>query len=249
MLRYVLNQHPQIYCSFESGIMLILREIAFGKTTDAAEAVVKGPHVHLTFSYAKDAFRRYENTEKSGKDTRSAFYEVLNLCRENRSGMAGEGGEKRDLAAVGEKNPFEHANPPMNGFIRDVHPDAKFIHLVRHPVAFAKSRLRHVCGMSAVRDRANVEEGLNLWVRSEQWVLSARKNVESLTIRYEDLCGDPELWVRKLYRFLVPGTEASVREGAGIINVNGNEKYNLAIQSDDDALLRLMSMYGYRSKK
>lgn len=247
LLRRVLNQHPGIYCSFESGIMFVLQQIFSGKTVDQVkrETVNKWVHIHFTFSYAEDVFRRYE---KSKLLTRFAFVNAIEECRIKRIGMDHEGERGFCPDVLGEKNPSEYSKPRMVDFILDTFPEARFIHLVRHPLAFAKSRVRHSYGLHGDENHPKIRESLVLWVKNEQRVFGVKSRTGGVfTVKYENLCFDPYHWVSELYHFLVPDTSSSViTKGSRIVGDNGNDKYDLSIPSGIDGLEELCARYGYR---
>lgn len=241
MLRYVLNRHPDIYCSFESGVMWVLRMLSLGNTLDEVKqlSIGKFAHIRLTFDYANDVFEGYERlADKSKLATRDAFFEGIHCCRRRRIDL--EGKAEDGFLAVGEKNPSEYAEPDFAEFILETCPDVRFVHLIRHPVAFARSIL------SRIPDRNDIGYFLAMWVKHEQWVLKVTDRAPVFTIRYEDLCAAPRLWTEKLYLSLVPSADReAIQSGANIVKVNGNKKYNLSVPMKIDGLEDLMSMYGY----
>ncbi len=74
-------------------------------------------------------------------------------------------------------------------------PDARFIFLLRHPVAIARSR------QEASRTE-NAEDNLVKVVRFMNGVENARRHLDGLTVRYEELTGDPERATQRVCAFL-----------------------------------------------
>ncbi len=79
--------------------------------------------------------------------------------------------------------------------ILDCWPDARFIFLLRHPAAIARSRQR-------LRAADDADRNLRMVLRYCEAVEQARQTYPGLTVRYEDLTADPETETRRLCRFL-----------------------------------------------
>ena len=74
-------------------------------------------------------------------------------------------------------------------------PDARFIFLLRHPGAIARSR-------QAARPQDTPERNAEMVLRYGQAVEDARRAHAGHTVRYEDLAADPEAETRRLCEFL-----------------------------------------------
>ncbi|HVR97719.1 MAG TPA: sulfotransferase [Thermoanaerobaculia bacterium] len=75
--------------------------------------------------------------------------------------------------------------------------DVRVIHLVRDPRAVACSSMKNV-GRTA-------EQGARSWVDSAQLAERSRHGIPDerwLTVRYEDLCGDPDAALDRIWRFI-----------------------------------------------
>jgi hypothetical protein len=88
---------------------------------------------------------------------------------------------------------------PNDAFIADdiaaCWPDARFIYLLRHPAAIARSR-------QAARPQDAPEDNARMVLRYGVAVEEARRNHPGLTVRYEDLTADPEGETRRVCEFL-----------------------------------------------
>ena len=79
--------------------------------------------------------------------------------------------------------------------IAECWPDARFVFLLRHPGAIARSR------QGASRREATGDNATKV-LRFIAAVEEARRNVDGHTVRYEDLTADPESETRRLCEFL-----------------------------------------------
>ena len=82
-------------------------------------------------------------------------------------------------------------------------PDARFIFLLRHPGAIARSR-------HALRPQDSEERNTEMVLRYANALEDARRRHDGLTIRYEDLAADPSAATQELCRFLGVRWESSM---------------------------------------
>jgi sulfotransferase family protein len=103
----------------------------------------------------------------------------------------------RELEESGKR--FLVSKAPRNVFIVDrivqCWPDARFIFLLRHPGAIAKSR-------HELRPQDDEERNTRMVRRYGEALEQARQTYEGLTVRYEDLAADPATETRRLCDFL-----------------------------------------------
>jgi hypothetical protein len=83
----------------------------------------------------------------------------------------------------------------ISGRILECWPDARFIFLLRHPLAIARSRQR-------ARPQDSPDRNLAMVLRYAQAVEAARHELPGLTLRYEDLAADPAAETRRACAFL-----------------------------------------------
>jgi hypothetical protein len=115
----------------------------------------------------------------------------------------------RELAASGKRIIADKT--PNNVFIverlREAWPDARFIYLLRHPAAIARSR-QSVRGEHADSDEKNVALIRRYCVALEK----ARQTYPGHTVRYEDLTAEPERETRAICAFLGVAWEPGMLE-------------------------------------
>jgi hypothetical protein len=103
----------------------------------------------------------------------------------------------RELAASGKRLLVNKT--PNDVFIADrileCWPDARFIFLLRHPAAIARSR-------GAIRRRETPEQNAARVAKFCSAVEDARRRHDGLTVRYEDLAADPAATTQRLCEFL-----------------------------------------------
>jgi hypothetical protein len=116
---------------------------------------------------------------------------------------------QRELAASGKK--YLVNKTPNDVFIAErileCWPDARFIFLLRHPAAIARSR-------QALRPQDTPEQNAATVARYCNAVEEARRRYPGISVRYEDLATDPAAVTRSLCEFLeVPWEPAMLDYG------------------------------------
>lgn len=113
----------------------------------------------------------------------------------------------RELEESGKKHLVSKA--PRNVFVADriveCWPDARFIFLLRHPGAIARSR-------HALREQDTDERNAKMVRRYGDALQRARERYDGLTIRYEELAADPLPVTRQLCDFLGVAFEPAMLE-------------------------------------
>ena len=113
----------------------------------------------------------------------------------------------RELSSSGQRLLVNKT--PNDVFIADkiarCWPDARFIFLLRHPAAIARSRAR-------VRPQDGAERNHRAVLRYGRALEAARARHDGLVVRYEDLASDPEAETRRICEFL------GVRWDAGMLD-------------------------------
>jgi hypothetical protein len=160
---------------------------------------IHAPHeLHLRYVSVKfDAKWSERSMAELGLDTKGAEYLLWDRLLH------------RELAGSGKRMIVDKT--PNNVFIvdrlRECWPDARFIFLLRHPAAIARSR-QAVRGENAGDDEKNAD----LIRRYCEALEQARQAYDGHTVRYEDLTADPERITRGICEFLGVPWEAGMLE-------------------------------------
>jgi hypothetical protein len=150
---------------------------------------IRSPHeLHLRYvSVNFDQKWSERSMAELGLDTKGAAYLLWDRLLQ------------RELAASGKSIIADKT--PNNVFIvdrlRECWPDARFIYLLRHPGAIARSRQAYK-GEQADEDDKNAD----LIRRYCEALQAARETYDGHTVRYEDLTADPERELRGICSFL-----------------------------------------------
>jgi hypothetical protein len=176
----LLEQPTFILCSVRSGSTLL-------RVLLSSHSQIHCPHeLHLRRLILKPL----------GRYAREALAEV-GLDRRRLRYLLWDRVLQRELAASGKRLLVNKT--PNDVFIADrileCWPDARFIFLLRHPAAIARSR-------QAVRPQDTPEHNVRVVARYCNAVEDARKRHDGLTLRYEELATDPEAATRRLCEFL-----------------------------------------------
>jgi hypothetical protein len=167
-----------VICTLRSGSTLL-------RVLLDSHSQIRSPHeLHLRYVSVRFDQKWSERSMKElGLDSRAADYLLWDRILH------------RELTASGKSIIADKT--PNNVFIvdrlREAWPDARFIFLLRHPGAIARSRAAYKDG---------VEGGDDLIVRYCEALEAARHAYDGHTVRYEDLTADPERELRKLCDFL-----------------------------------------------
>ncbi|GIH93763.1 sulfotransferase [Planobispora siamensis] len=134
----------------------------------------------------------------------------------------------RELVRSGKS--FIVDKTPANAFafqrIATCWPDARFIFLLRHPASIASS------WHEASPDRRTPHEATLDALRYMRAVQRARKALPGLTVRYEDLTGDPQEQTRRICEFLaIPWEEGMLSYGEQKVIAKGLGDWKDKIQS------------------
>jgi len=248
LLVRLLNAHPQVFVTREADVIWILYQLQHGNADTLARYEWDGS---VGLQATLEASRGMFGDKVAGRaEIRSLFTAVQEhlLTRERQSrGKA----TKRELLWLGDKKPVQHCDPEIRAFLRENFPDAKYLHIIRHPTAVVGS-------MSEVATRwssgvppywhGSPREILDRWTIHEEWVLDA-KQVDLMpvhSLKLEDLALAPADTFRGVLEFLglesSPHMEEVLKQN---VRPSPNDKYR-SLQLDFSARDRqVMAHYCY----
>lgn len=194
----VLNLHPQVFVSHESDVVWILFQF------HAKKAATYTGHPWDSEKGMRDTLERTGHLLKPDRTPWENFLAVEKHLMEKGTPWL-PAVEKPQLRWLGDKKPFQHADPQLLPFIHEHFPEAHFLHIVRHPFAVAASSDRF--NKTANGDfwvGLSPEEKVEKWTFYEEQVQSLRQKMGDRvhSLRYEDLCADPQRELSSVFKFL-----------------------------------------------
>lgn len=235
----LLNLHPQVYISHESDAVWILYQF----------------HNGMPFSsYPFDSplgmnatLEKCAHVLDGSKTVRENFF-ALQTCLMKVGNPWCPPQEKEGVLWIGDKKPFQHTDPKLADFILENLPEARFIHLIRHPfsVVWSAERFNALRGGDFWLD-LTPEQALERWTMHEEWVLRLKGLAPVLDVKFEDLCADTETEMKRIFDFLSVDTTDDLLCEA--------KKRTLRKQDRSPMLkcsrrtLSVMELYGYEPPK
>ena len=231
----LLNLHPNIFVSHESDIIWILSN--FYNNKPFSPYVWDSP---LGMEYTLKTCRHILDKNKTPREN---FFAVQLHLMERGSPWLPQM-MKKDLIWVGDKKPFQHADPKLIEFILDIFPEAYFIHLVRHPFAVALSADKFKKRHGDIWLDLTLEEKVERWAIHERWVLELKQKAKVLDLKYEDLCVNTVQEMTRIFKFLNLGINNSVLKKAS--QMTQYTMKNIPKISCSNEAISVMKQYGYK---
>ena len=235
----LLNLHPQVFVSHESDVIWILYQFRQYK-----------PFV----SYPQDSPKGMEDAlKKCGhlldhKKTPAENFFAFENCLMEKGTPWLPSMRKIDLLWVGDKKPFQYADPDLAEFILDNFSEACFIHIIRHPFSVAvSSEAFNKTPDGDFWNGLTLEEVVEKWTENEKKVLGLKqdKRVKILDIRYEDLCQDAGKELKRVFDFLGLDVNENILKKASKETLY-TEKNIPKIQCSQETR-SIMKQYGYEA--
>ena len=192
----VLNLHPHIFVSHESDIAWILYQFHQCREFQA-HPWDSDRGMRITLKSSGHCLRHEASVWENFLSVQLAVMAKGNpwLSPQN----------KDDLRWVGDKKPLQHTDPDLLKFILEHFPEARFLHIVRHPfdvVASSNEFNQTVNGDFWLG--LSPEKKIERWAFHEQTVLRLRQTMPNRvhSLRYEDFCQDTEKALSSVFDFL-----------------------------------------------
>lgn len=239
-MNQIINSHPKMYSSFERYVVWMLYRCYNGQEPGKDPPTTWFPKADEKFALTLDNSRKVFADMMSGKVTHSRLREAFfTACKRNM--RARPDGRSKSPDWIGEKNP-EIAMPFLWEFVDWLLPDAKYIHMVRHPIAVAKSKNFYAKTYGCPESwKLPIEHLVREWVVLEG-IIGSIIGVDIITVRLEDLWSNPEKEVERVYNFFDVNQNETWKTNR--IATRGRE-YDTEINFFVPGLKELMEMYGY----
>jgi Sulfotransferase family len=192
----VLNLHPQVFVSHESDIAWILYQFHHDQPF-RGHAWDSDRGMRLTLESAGRLLRREASPWENFVAVQMAVMDKGNPWLPAQ--------QKTGLQWVGDKKPMQHTDPELLAFLLQHFPEARFLHIVRHPFEVVASSDRF--NQTADGDfwlGLSPEEKVERWAFHEQQVLQLRQTLPGRvhSLRYEDFCRRTEKELSGVFEFL-----------------------------------------------
>jgi len=235
----LLNLHSQLYVSHESDIIWILYK--FHNDEPLIPYPYDEPQGMEWTLYKCGHFLNKNNSPQEN-------YFTIQQClmREGFQSLLAPM-SKTDLVWIGDKKPFQYADPSLVEFIFNIFPNPRFIHLVRHPFAVARSAKLFRGDGGYIWGNMSLEEIVELWTKYEKRVLNLKDKQPAcvLDVRYEDLCKGTRNEIMRIFNFLNLEFDESL-----LNNISSLTKYQTKLIHKiacSEETLSIMAQYSYQS--
>ena len=242
----LLNLHPSVFVAHEADVVWILYQMAQGLPLRCYPW--DGPRgMDATLNACADLFDREATAHRAATDIAELFQRVLARLMVQGSAVQPPH-PKTALTWVGDKKPVQQADPQILPFIHQHFPQARFVHIIRHPRAVVSSMV--AAGGNWANPvqywKGSVESILERWAIHEEWVLAAKATDPVHSLRYEDLCADPPGELGKVFGFL--GLTMPV-EAAPVVDAHtdrdADRKHSSFELPRSTRAERIMELFGY----
>jgi len=238
LMNHIINTHPQLYSSFERYSLWLLYQKTIGQKPGPFPEF---PNMHepykRTLAWSGHILR---NTKTDDKSIRKAFFDMAYSNMRARTD-----GKTKNPVWIGEKNP-EIASEPMWSFVYRIFPDARFIHMIRHPIGVVRSKQGFVEKHKLPKIWAQpMAPQLEFWVKREEFVLDlVERGVQIITVKLEDVWEDPEREFNRVFDFFDVESGQEWHKHIDWLRSRG-ASYDLEVRWDIPGLQELMERYGY----
>jgi hypothetical protein len=241
-LTRLINLHPRAFISHESDVIWILYQ--WLQRQRFACYPWDGP---LGMASTVAACRHLLAGDPAARAVADLFVDIeLHLMRTG-SRVQHAQPYKRDVAVIGDKKPVQQADPAIQTFLQSHFPNARYLHIVRHPRAVVTSMLKaQTWAMVAYWSRGSTTSLLERWAVHEEWVLAIKARHPVLTVRFEDLTASPATEMRRVFTYLGLPWSATLAAAVKALTVSRPRVQPPDVPSSGDRVQHLMREYDYR---
>jgi len=233
-LMHLLNLHPNIFISNESDILWILYR--FHNNLDIV------PYQWDTPIGMNRTLEKHKDLLSKDKTPFENFVTIQKAIMETGIGKI-EPVHKKNLLWIGDQKPFQQIDPEILPFIKENFPDAKFIHLIRHPFPVVRSSQVFI---GQLWKGMSVDEILQRWTMHESWVQKNKNEVHKLDVKYEDIISHTQREMVRMFEFLEVTYDQTILKLARRITRSTIRLHpRLPCSPETEAI---MSQYGYKTK-
>lgn len=278
----LLNSHPNVFVSHEADIAWILFQARNGRpahyethpldsrlmldsTLKSCRRILKQTlsnepgrteivdafyrcQTRLMHEYLRPSLKQRLKRVAKIVGKRPTLERVLRALRQNPELL-----HKNDLTWIGDKKHAQHLDPEVRQFLQQQFPEARYIHVLRHPRSVVASTVEAARTWSETPEyfKGFTEQILEQWAIHEEWVLQAKEREASpiLTVRLEDLWSDPISIMTDVLDFL----DLKMTDGFAdlvkqiVYPKDPNLKYASFVLPDVPRARQVMEIYGYAS--
>lgn len=192
----LLNLHPEVFISNESDIIWILYNFHRGKEIE------RYPHdspggMNAALKLAREVLDPNASVVEN--------YETFQRKLMETGFLKMEPTQKDKLEYIGDQKPYQNIDPEMLPFILEHFPDAKFLHILRHPFEVIPSSMKFGGGTGGfIWNGMGPKEIMEKWEMHENWVADAKKkySLDMVQLKYGDLMRDPRGEMQRIFNFL-----------------------------------------------
>jgi hypothetical protein len=232
---HLLNLHPNIFVSNESDIIWILYRFHHN-----LEII---PYHRDTPVGMNRTLKKYTHLLSKDKTPLENFITLQTIIMKD--GVKGQPPMQKDnLLWIGDQKPFQQIDPDILPFIKANFPDAKYLHLIRHPFPVVRSSKVFKAGV--LWQGMTEDDILQRWTMHEQWVdrEKSKQEVPMLDVKYEDIVENTQPAMAKVFDFLeVKYDDALLKEARRITEKQLKLHPRLHCPPETQAI---MSQYGYQ---
>jgi tetratricopeptide (TPR) repeat protein len=233
----LLNLHPKMFMSHESDIIWILNN--FHANKPFIPYPLDDPH---GMQHTLDTCGHFLNEANSPKEN---YFTIQQCLMREGFNLLLPPMSKTDLIWIGDKKPVQYSDPSLVEFIFDIFSEPRFIHLVRHPFAVAKSAKLFDGDGGYIWRNMELEEIVEMWTKYEKWILDLKTKHPTcvLDVTYEDLCRDTKNEVSRIYEFFkLDFDENLLLEAASLLKYKPKQIPKISCSEET---VSVMAKYGY----